>query len=81
MMKSIFLPILQICIVCGIFASCSQVEPDLDVSLGGEWRHACGDHSSAKYTALSQIDSSNISELEIARRWQSADLRLPEGVG
>ena len=81
MIKSLFLPNLQICIISGFFASCSQVEPDLDLGPEGEWRHAGGDHSSAKYTALNQIDSSNFSELEIAWRWQSADLRLPEGVG
>ena len=81
MSKNYYLPYLQICIISILFASCSQVEPELIPGAEGEWRHAGGDHSSAKYAALDQIDSSNFSELQLAWSWQSADLRLPEGVG
>ena len=81
MIKTYYLPYLQICITSILFASCSQVEPESVSEQQGEWRHAGGDHSSAKYAALDQIDSSNFSELQLAWSWQSADLRLPEGVG
>ena len=81
MIKNLFLPYLQICITSILFASCSQVEPESFFEQQGEWRHAGGDHSSAKYAALDQIDSSNFSELQLVWSWQSADLRLPEGVG
>ena len=81
MRKNYYLPYLQICIISILFASCSQVEPESVSEQQGEWRHAGGDHSSAKYAALDQIDSSNFSELQLAWSWQSADLRLPEGVG
>ena len=81
MIKNYYLPFLQICITSILFASCSQVEPESVSEQQGEWRHAGGDHSSAKYAALDQIDSSNFSELQLAWSWQSADLRLPEGVG
>ncbi len=44
----------------------------------GEWRHHGSDHRSTKYSALSQIDASNFSKLEMAWRWESADFRIPE---
>ena len=47
----------------------------------GDWRHAGGDHSSAKYTNLDQINADNFASLELVWRWRSADLLLPEGVG
>lgn len=43
-----------------------------------EWRYHGDNHSSDKYSPLDQIDSSNFSELEIAWRYRSADLRLPK---
>jgi quinoprotein glucose dehydrogenase len=36
----------------------------------GEWRFYGGDAGSTKYSALDQIDRENVSELEIAWRWQ-----------
>ena len=44
----------------------------------GQWRHHGGDHFSSKYAALEQIDAGNFEQLEVAWRWQSADLRLPQ---
>ena len=66
MIKNYFLPYLQICIASILFASCSQVEPESVSEQQGEWRHADGDHTSAKYAALDQIDSSNYSVLQLA---------------
>jgi quinoprotein glucose dehydrogenase len=43
----------------------------------GEWRHAGGNHASAKYAALDQIDASNFAELQIAWRYRSDDLTIP----
>lgn len=42
----------------------------------GEWRHHGGDLASSKYTSLDQITPANISTLEVAWRWESADKRL-----
>ncbi len=44
----------------------------------GDWYHHGGNHSSDKYSPLDQIDASNFADLEIAWRYQSADLRIPE---
>ncbi|MDP6535045.1 MAG: PQQ-binding-like beta-propeller repeat protein [Gammaproteobacteria bacterium] len=44
----------------------------------GDWLHHGGDHASAKYADLDQIDASNFEQLQIAWRWQSADNRIPE---
>ena len=46
----------------------------------GEWHHAGGNHFSAKYSPLDQIDSSNFAELEVAWDWQSADARIPRSL-
>ncbi len=46
----------------------------------GEWHHAGGNHFSAKYSPLDQIDSSNFAELEVAWDWQSADSRIPRSL-
>ncbi len=45
---------------------------------GGEWREFGGDKGSSKYSPLSQIDASNFSQLEVAWRWESADLLVDE---
>ena len=46
----------------------------------GEWHHAGGNHFSAKYSPLGQIDSSNFADLEVAWDWQSADARIPRSL-
>ncbi|MCH2578884.1 MAG: hypothetical protein MK003_11085, partial [Pseudomonadales bacterium] len=54
-------------------------EAEKELSAGSsEWRHHGGNHASDKYAPLDQIGASNFSDLEIAWRWQSADLNLPE---
>ncbi len=37
----------------------------------GEWRFYAGDGGHTQYTALDQIDASNVSDLEVAWRWQA----------
>ena len=44
----------------------------------GDWRHHGGNHNSDKYAPLDQIDGSNFSDLELAWRYRSPDLDLPE---
>ncbi len=46
--------------------------------LAGQWLHHGADHFSSKYAALDQIDASNFAQLEVAWRWRSADLSIPE---
>ena len=41
-----------------------------------EWRHHYADHNSSKYKPLSQVDAENFPRLEVAWRWESADLRI-----
>ena len=64
-----------------LLVSCSENESEPVSEFVGNWRHAGGDHSQAKYSPLDQINAENFADLEIAWRWQSADLRLPDGVG
>ena len=64
-----------------LLLSCSPATNDLDSNSKADWKHAGGDHSSAKYSPLSQINASNFTSLELAWRWKSADTLLPEGVG
>ena len=81
-MKESHLLHLLLCCTFGLFiTACSPDGPELLSEPGGDWRHAGADHSSSKYSPLDQIDSSNFSNLELAWRWKSADLSLPEGVG
>ena len=81
MTKNYYLLYLQICIISFLFAWCSQIEPETVSEHEGDWNHAGRDHSSVKYAALDQINYSNLLELQLACSWQSAYLRLPEGVG
>ena len=39
----------------------------------GEWRYYAGDAGSTRYSSLDQIDATNVSDLEIAWRWTSAN--------
>jgi quinoprotein glucose dehydrogenase len=45
----------------------------------GEWRHYGGDAASTKYSPLDQITRANVSRLEVAWRWSSADNAIVKG--
>ncbi len=40
----------------------------------GEWRHYGGDAGGTKYSALDQINASNVNKLQIAWRWKTSSL-------
>ena len=67
-----------ICVLSALILSCTPEVNEVPTAIVGEWRHQGGNHASAKYAALDQIDASNFADLEIAWRYQSADLRIPE---
>ncbi len=58
----------------GCTPSLNKEEHEVD----GEWRHHGGDHASSKYSALSQINADNFTQLKVAWRWKSADHRLDD---
>ena len=58
--------------------ACSPEISQENASPEGDWRHHGGNHNSDKYAPLDQIDGSNFSELELAWRYRSPDLDLPE---
>ncbi len=68
-------------VFCPILISCSSENSRQSSESAADWRHAGGDHSQAKYAPLDQINADNFSDLELVWRWQSADLRLPQGLG
>ena len=43
-----------------------------------EWPHHGGDHFSSKYAPFDEINADNFEQLQVAWRWQSADLQLSE---
>ena len=43
------------------------------VAPSGEWWHYGGDAGSSRYSALNQIDLTNVTQLEVAWRWPSPD--------
>ena len=55
--------------VLALAAGCAPRDP-------GEWPHHGGDLASSKYSALDQINAENFAQLEVAWRWESADVRL-----
>jgi len=70
--------LLVVCVLLSILPSCAPELEQQATGNIGEWAHHGGNHFSEKYSALDQIDASNFSELQIAWRYQSADLRLPQ---
>ena len=58
--------------------ACSPEISQENAASEGDWRHHGGNHNSDKYSPLDQIDGSNFSELELAWRYRSPDLDLPE---
>ncbi len=73
-MKKLFF----VCVLPTLLLSCTPTVDETPSAAIGEWHHPGSNHASSKYAALDQIDARNFAELEIAWRWQSADLRIPE---
>ncbi|MDP6651720.1 MAG: PQQ-binding-like beta-propeller repeat protein, partial [Gammaproteobacteria bacterium] len=68
-----------ICSLLTVLTGCAeQSSEEQQVVDTGDWLHHGGDHSSAKYADLDQIDASNFEQLRLAWRWESADNRIPE---
>jgi quinoprotein glucose dehydrogenase len=62
-----------------LLLSCSEQNLDsTSAAHSDQWKHHGGDHSSSKYAPFDQINAGNFEQLEVAWRWESADLRLPE---
>ena len=58
------------------FGACA-LRSQLTAAPSSDWHHAAGgNHFSAKYSLLDQIDSSKFAELEVAWDWQSTDPRI-----
>ena len=70
--------LVSVCCLPALLLCCAPQVEEAPRDVIGEWHHAGGNHASAKYAALDQIDASNFGQLEIAWRWQSADLRLDQ---
>ena len=63
----------------GLVVSCSeQTSAPENEQVNAQWHHHGGDHFSSKYAPFDQINDNNFEQLEVAWRWQSADLRIPE---
>ena len=61
-----------------LLLACSPEISEENATPEGDWRHHGGNHNSDKYAPLDQIDGSNFSDLELAWRYRSPDLDLPE---
>jgi len=62
-----------------LLLSCGEQSLDsTSATQSAQWNHHGGDHSSSKYAPFDQINADNFEQLEVAWRWESADLRLPE---
>ncbi|MDG2251570.1 MAG: PQQ-binding-like beta-propeller repeat protein [Gammaproteobacteria bacterium] len=62
-----------------LLLSCGEQDLDsTNAAHSAQWKHHGGDHSSSKYAPFDQINAGNFEQLEVAWRWESADLRLPE---
>ena len=73
-MKNLFILLLGTILLL----ACSPEISQENASPEGDWRHHGGNHNSDKYAPLDQIDGSNFSDLELAWRYRSPDLDLPE---
>ena len=73
--KKIILLLLSSALLVGCSEETSELE---SADSNAQWLHHGGDHSSSKYAPFDQINADNFSELKVAWRWESADLRLPE---
>jgi quinoprotein glucose dehydrogenase len=71
--------LILVCLLPAMLTSCGPGNNEADSSaVVGQWHHHGGNHAANKYAALEQINASNFANLEIAWRYQSADLRIPE---
>jgi quinoprotein glucose dehydrogenase len=61
------------------FASLRATAQDPDRYMNGEWRHFAGDKGSAKYSALDQINASNVESLELAWAWNADEAESQTG--
>ena len=58
-------------------SACGQEQSEMSAA-DGDWRHHGGNHRSDKYSPLDQVNGSNFALLEVAWRYRSPDLDLPE---
>ncbi len=61
-------PLLVSCLLAGPGAGRADAQTG---AAAGEWRAFGGDPGATRYSALSQIDAANVSELEVAWRWSA----------
>ncbi|MEZ4421980.1 MAG: pyrroloquinoline quinone-dependent dehydrogenase [Gemmatimonadota bacterium] len=58
-------------------SACTATEPGPSAAApGADWTHYAADAGSSKYSPLDQIDATNVSDLEVAWTWESADYDL-----
>lgn len=69
--------LLSLFVAAHFLVACAPEETDTEEAIG-EWRHHGANHRGEKYVALDQIDASNFEQLEVAWRYRSPDLDLPE---
>ena len=74
--ESIRAALVSLQVIAVLFLSSSSMLFAQNGSSDGEWPSYAADAGSTKYTSLSQINSDNFSELEIAWRWASIDADL-----
>lgn len=61
-------------VVLTLFAVSAQAQYG---AKNGEWPYYAADPGGTKYSPLTQIDKSNVNNLEVAWVWESADLEIP----
>ncbi|MGD9719755.1 MAG: pyrroloquinoline quinone-dependent dehydrogenase [Pirellulales bacterium] len=54
----------------------TQSDPGHSGTGDGQWRHYGGDHGHSRYAPLDQVNRRNVTQLEIAWRWESADAEI-----
>ena len=67
----------SVLLVALFISACGQEQSEM-FAADGDWRHHGGNHRSDKYAPLDQINASNFEVLEVAWRYRSPDLDLPE---
>ena len=64
-----------------VLAVCSTHSFASDDTSTGQWPHYAGDKASTKYSPLDQIDASNVADLKVAWRWNSAGNETEKEMG